>query len=158
MFRILNKIADALYIKPLQFIPQETFKYAFAGGLNAVYGIVQYWIIYNFILQQNDVNLDFIVISAPIMALMINFVITFFTGFFLVREIAFPKKHHHRKGKQLSLYAAVVAINIIVNYVGIKTMVEHFGIFPSIANALVQIATITISFVLNKSITFKQSE
>ena len=158
MFALLNKIVDLLYIKPLRVIPKDTFRYAFAGGLNVAYGIVQYWFIYNFVLAKNDVDLNIVVISAPIMAFLINFVITFFTGFYLVREIAFGKKHKHPKGRQFALYAGVVTINLLVNYFGLKIMVEQLYFFPSISNALIQIVTIAISFTLNKFITFKQTK
>ena len=156
MLKIINKIVDICYVKPLRFIPRETFSYAFAGGLNVAYGIVQYWFIYNYILAQKDVDLLFVVVSAPIMAFLINFVITFFTGFYLVRGVAFDKPHHHTPGLQMLFYTGVVAINVVVNYVGLKVLVEQFEFYPTIANALVQVVTIAISFTLNKFVTFRE--
>lgn len=155
MLKIINKTVDLCYIKPLHFISRETFSYAFAGGLNFAYGIVQYWFIYNFILNQNDVDLGLIVVSAPIMTLLINSVITFFTGFYLVRGVAFAKLHQHTPALQMLFYTGVVAVNVVVNYVGVKVLVEGLQFYPTIANALVQVVTITISFTLNKFVTFR---
>lgn len=132
----------------------QTFRYAFVGGANLLYGIVQYWFIYHFVLFQTDVDLGFMVMSAPVVALLINFVITFFTGFFLVREIAFDESEV-RGRTQLLRYAMVVALNLGINYGGIKLLVEVMGIYPSVSNALIQIITVNVSFLINKYFTFK---
>jgi len=158
MLKLINKTVDLCYIKPFHFISKETFSYAFAGGLNVAYGIVQYWFIYNFILGQQDVNLGLVVVSAPIMTFLINFAITFFTGFYLVRGVAFAKSHQHTPAIQMLFYAGVVAVNVVVNYVGIKVLVEQLQFYPTIANALVQVVTIAISFTLNKFVTFRGSK
>lgn len=149
----IRKAVDFFYFPPLRFIPQLTFRYAAVGGLNLLYGIVQYWFIYNFILYQKDVNLGIVVISAPIFAFLLNFVITFLTGFWLMKYVAF---HHSRLSgiRQIMLYSAVVAINIGVNYFGLKILISA-GVYPSIANVLIQPVAVTISYFLNSRVTFR---
>lgn len=132
----------------------QTFRYAFVGMLNLFYGVVQYWFIYNYLLFQQDVDLYVVTISAPVFALLLNFVITFFTGFFLVREIAFDESKV-RSRTQLFRYAMVVALNLCINYGGIKLFVEVLAIYPSVSNALIQVITVNVSFLINKHFTFK---
>ena len=154
----IGKVVDFFYLPPFRHIlPLETFRYAVLGGMNLLYGIVQYWFIYNFILFQRDVTLSFggfpLTVSSPVAAFCLNFVITFFTGFWLMRNVAF------RDGKlsgsrQIVRYAMVVAINILVNYSGLKFLVL-LGVYPSIANALIQPVTVVISYLLNRHFSFR---
>lgn len=154
MFNTLRDTIDWFYKPFSKFIPQQTFRYAVAGGLNMVYGLIQYWFIFNFIIDQKDVNLGFVVVSAPIASFLINFVITFFSGFYLTRNIAFSKSEVKTKA-QIVRYLGVVAINFVINYVGLRFMVRELAFYPSIANALIQIVTVAISFLINKFYTFK---
>lgn len=155
MRRIITRLADAFYIKPLRrFIPQETFRYALVGGLNLLFNLVLYWFCYNYILDQEDTDFGIVVVSAPILAFLITFVITFFTGFYLARNIAFGKSRVHG-GKQLFRYAQVVAINIAINYFGLKLLVDVLGFYPSLSNAAIQIVTVTFSYLAQRFYTFR---
>lgn len=149
----IGKIADLLYIGPFKIVPPTTFRYGIVGGANVLFGIVEYWFIYNYILFQKDIDLGLIVISAPIFAFLLNFVITFFTGFWLMRNVAFSsgKLSTYR---QIIRYGLVVGINILVNYFGLKILISS-GVFPSISNAVIQPVTIAISYFLNSRFTFK---
>lgn len=135
-------------------VPRQTFRYGAVGGVNLLYGIVQYWFIYNYVLFQGDVDMGFITISAPICAFLLNFIITFFTGFYLVRTIAFEESEV-RGRVQIMRYAMVVALNVMINYFGLKLLVEVLDIFPSVSNAIIQVVTVNVSFVFNKYFTFK---
>lgn len=155
MRKAITRLADFFYIKPLRhWIPQETFRYAFVGGLNMGLNVVFYWFCYNFILRQQDTDFGIVVISAPILAFLMTFVVTFFTGFYLARNVAFGHSQVHG-GKQLFRYAQVVAVNIAINYFGLKLLIEGLHIYPSIANVLIQIVTVTFSYVAQRFYTFR---
>lgn len=149
----IRNAVDIFYVKPLRFIPLVTFRYAAVGGINLLYGIVQYWFIYNFILFQKDVDLGVVVISAPIFAFLINFVITFLTGFLLMKYVTFQQSRLSGC-RQIFRYSMVVAINIMVNYFGLKILIS-LGVYPSIANVLIQPVAVTISYFLNSRFSFK---
>lgn len=148
-------VSRLFYIRPLRrIVPQETFRYAFVGGLNLLFNAVFYWFCYNFVLGQRDTDFGIVVVSAPILAFLVTFVVTFFTGFYLARNIAFGKSEVHG-AKQLFRYAQVVAVNIAINYFGLKLLVETLGVYPSIANVMIQVVTVTFSYVAQRFYTFR---
>lgn len=155
MRRFIIRLTDVFYIRPLRrFVPQETFRYAFVGGLNLLFNMVLYWFCYNFVLDQQDTDFGFVVVSAPILAFLITFVVTFFTGFYLVRNVAFGKSEVHG-ARQLFRYAQVVAINIGINYFGLKLLVEALDFYPSLSNAAIQVVTVTFSYLAQRFYTFR---
>lgn len=155
MRQAITRLADFFYIAPLRrIIPQETFRYAFVGGLNLLFNLVLYWFCFNFVLDKQDTDFGIVVVSAPILAFLITFVITFFTGFYLARNIAFGRSEV-RGAKQLFRYAQVVAVNIGINYCGLKLLVETLGFYPSLSNAAIQIVTVVFSYLAQRFYTFR---
>ena len=66
------------------------FRYAFCGGMNLALDAVWYFVIYHFLIGEGRmIDLGFVYMSAPIASLFLVFPITFFTGFWLNRNVAF---------------------------------------------------------------------
>ena len=155
MRNLFIRLTDFFYIRPLRrVISQETFRYAFVGGMNLGFNAILYWFCYNFVLGQQDTDFGFVVISAPILAFLITFVITFFTGFYLARNVAFGHSRVHG-AKQLFRYAQVVAVNIGINYFGLRLLVRGLNIYPSVANVIIQIVTVIFSYLAQRFCTFR---
>ena len=149
------RLADLFYLKPLRrFVPQETFRYAFVGGLNLLFNLVLYWFCFNYVLGKRDTDLGIVTVSAPILAFLIAFVITFFTGFWLVRKVAFDRSQVHG-AKQLFRYAQVVGVNIAINYFGLKLLVAVLGCYPSLSYAALQVVTTLFSYLAQRFYTFR---
>ena len=145
---------DLFYIKPFRFVPLQTFRYAAAGGANVLFGIVLYWFCFHFVLQKEDTDFGIVVVSAHILAFLITFVITFFTGFFLTRTVAFGDSPI--KGRvQLFRYAQVVGVNLLINYFGLKLLVEVCEFYPSPSNAVLQVVIAGFSYLAQKYYTFR---
>lgn len=116
--------------------------------------ILIYFISYHFILQKQIVHTPVISISPYIAAFLISFMITFPTGFLLMRNIVFPGSS--LKGRvQLFRYFMLVVICVILNYIFIKLFVEEFHIFPTIAKILATIIVISFSYLTQRNFTFK---
>lgn len=155
MRRIITRLADFFYIGPLRrIIPQETFRYAFVGGLNLLLNMILYWICFNFVLEKRDTDFGIVTVSAPILAFLITFVVTFFTGFWLARHVAFGKSQVHG-ARQLFRYAQVVAVNIGINYFGLKLLVDVLGFYPSPSYAAIQTVTTVFSYLAQRFYTFR---
>lgn len=138
-------------------MPLKTYRYMVCGGGNLVFDILLYFIMYNFVLTKQDLDLNFVVISPHIAAFLIVFPITFFTGFLLNKYIAFDESN--LKGKvQLYRYALVVAGAILLNYLLLKLFVEVFHIYPTPSKILVTIISVVYSYTLQNRYTFKVEE
>ena len=157
--RIAEKIGsliDKFYIRPISnFLPHEIFRYGVCGGANMVLDIVWYYIIYHYVIALRFIDLGFVVVSPHVAALIIVFPITFFTGFWLNRNVAF-RATEFGQGWQLIKYALTVVGSILLNYVCIKIFVEEFHIWATPAKALTTVVSVAYSYLAGRYFTFKK--
>ena len=153
----ITKAIDALYIRPVAaIIPQQLWRYGVCGGVNMVLDSAWYFIIYHFIICKHFFDLGFMIISPHIASLVLVFPITFFTGFWLNRNVAFSASPTPR-GRQLWRYALSVAGAIILNYVSMKVLVEACNVWPTPAKSITTIISSIYSFLAAKFFTFRTS-
>lgn len=154
--RTLIYIVDRLYIKPIErFVSRDIFGYALCGGSNMVLDAVWYFLIYHFIISERFIDLGFVVVSPHIASLIIVFPITFFTGFWLNRNVAF-RVTHIESSRQLLRYALTVVGSIAINYVCMKLFVESLLFWPTPSKLLTTIISAVYSFLASKFYTFKK--
>lgn len=152
----ISRLVDIFYFPIFRrFIDQKSFRYAAVGGANLGFGVVMYWFLFNIVLQKADTTFfGLVTISAPILAFLINFVITFFSGFWLTKNVAFSGSVL-RGRVQLMRYAMVVALNIMINYWGLKLLVEVFEFYPTPSYLSLQLLTVTISYLSSRFFIFR---
>lgn len=150
----ITTFIDFFYPPFNRIMPLQTFRYAACGGTSTMVDILMYWFSFNYILHKNNVHLGFVTISAYVAAVFMAFCISFPTGFFLNRNIAFPGSTLHGR-VQLFRYFMLVLICIVLNVVFIKLFVEQFHIYPTIAKVLTTIIVVAFSYVTQKNFTFK---
>ncbi|MEE1945009.1 GtrA family protein [Pedobacter sp. KR3-3] len=147
-------IIDFFYPPFKNWFSLHTFRYMASGGITAATGIVGYFVIYNYILHQQDVQVGSYLITAHIAALAIESVCTFIVGFALNKYLVFTQST--LKGRiQLFRYATVVSTNILLNYALMKILVEGFQFYPTIAKALITIVLAVFSYFLQKYFSFR---
>ena len=170
----ITKCIDFFYRPFSRLIPEQIFRYAACGGANLVLDWVLYFLIYNFVIGHEIINLQFSIfnfqfeqaMTPHIAALCIVFPITLLTGFWLQKYVTFTQnlqtgeessdKSHTSEGfRQLLRYILIVAINLAINYFGLKLCVEHFGWYPTPSKMLITLFTVLISFLGQKYYTFK---
>ena len=150
----LIQIVDTLYIKPLRgFISRNLFGYGLCGAANMTLDIVWYFITYHYIVCERYVDLGFVVISPHILSLFIVFPITFFTGFWLNRHVAFRSTSISSR-KQLLRYALSVVGSVVINYLFMKLFVEICAIWPTPSKMLTTIVSVCYSYLMARYITF----
>lgn len=150
----IGRIIDSCYIRPWSLIlPREVFRYGVCGCVNMLLDIIWYYIIYHYVISMQYINLGFIVISPHVAALIIVFPITFLTGFWLNRNVAF-RVTDFGQGKQLIRYALTVVGSILLNYVCIKFFVETCAIWATPAKALTTIISVAYSYLAGRYFTF----
>ena len=152
---LITRTIDHFYIGAIRkIVPQQVFRYLACGALNALLDAVWYFVIYNFIVAKRTIDLGFATISPHILSLAIVFPITFLTGFWLNRNVAF-RATEIGSGGQLLRYAISVVGSILLNYVCIKLFVETFGIWPTPAKALTTAVCVVYSYLAGRYFAFK---
>ena len=157
--QIITKIIDFFYRPFSSYMPQQLFRYAACGGGNMVLDWVLYFLIYNFVIGHELVYIilpfNYQLCPTPhILTFLIVFPITLFSGFWLNRNITFTQSSL-RGYKQLWRYILIVALNLLVNYLGLKLCVDILGFYPTPSKMLITLVTIVISFFGQKYFSFK---
>jgi putative flippase GtrA len=146
-----------LFYKPFQkFLPQTLFLYAFFGAANLLLDITLYYISFHYILNEEIIHIGAIAISPHIAAFLCAFCVTFPIGFLSMRHIVFKAAADTKARLQAFRYFMVVIMNICLNYVLLKLLVEHFHIFPTPSKMLTAIVVVTITYFVQKRFTFKE--
>lgn len=152
----IGRAIDICYVRPWSALLSRTmFRYAACGGANMVLDVVWYFVIYHYIVAERFIDLGFVVMSPHVASLVVVFPITFFTGFWLNRNVAF-RVTEVGSGMQLVRYALSVVGSILLNYVCIKLFVEVINIWPTPAKALTTAVCVVYSYLAGRYFTFKK--
>ena len=152
----ISKCIDFFYPPFRKYVSVQFFRYGVSGAANMVLDWILYFVFYHFVLQQGMLHLGFVTLSSHIAAFFLTFPITLFTGFLLQKYVTFTSSE--LRGKvQLYRYSLVVAANLLINYLGLKLLVELIGIFPTPSKMIVTIFTTLFSYFSQKKYTFKTS-
>lgn len=153
--QLLIRLVDWLYIAPLKrLVGRDIFAYGLCGGANMALDTLWYFVIYHYIVAERFIDLGVVVVSPHIASLIVVFPITFFTGFWLNRNIAFRATEYKTRG-QLIRYALSVVGSIALNYVCMKLFVEHLHIWPTPSKMLTTVVSVVYSFLAAKYFTFR---
>jgi len=167
--QIVTRIIDFFYRPFEHWIPRQVFRYAACGGGNLVLDWVLYFLIYNFVIGHEIVHLSFVIgnwsfaqaITPHIATLCIVFPITLLTGFWLQKYVTFNVQRKQERStkdsgtRQLGRYILIVAVNLAINYFGLKLCVETFGWYPTPSKMLITIVTVAVSYLGQKYFTFR---
>ena len=133
------------------------FRYGVSGVANMIFDWILFFIVYNFVLKHQMVNIGFETLSSHIATLLFTFPITFLTGFLLQKYVTFTSSGL-RGRVQLFRYGLVVLANLLLNYLGLKILVELVGFFPTPSKMIVTIFTTMFSYFSQKKFTFTSTQ
>ena len=152
--KVLISVIDRLYVKPIRVLAsREIFGYGVCGALNMSLDIVWYFLIYHFIVAERFIDLGVVVISPHIATLFVVFPITFLTGFWLNRNVAFRVAEYKSRG-QLVRYALSVVGSIVINYVCMKFFVDALHIWPTPSKMITTAVSVIYSYLAARYFTF----
>ena len=163
--QIITRIIDFFYVPFRKVMSEQVFRYAACGGGNLVLDWVLYFVIYNYIIGHEIVELrfeigDFILeqaISPHIATLCIVFPITLLTGFWLNKYVTFAQSNL-RGVRQLVRYISVVCLNLAINYLGLKLCVDIWGWYPTPSKIAITLVTVVISYFAQKYYSFRVTD
>ena len=151
---LIGRAIDLCYVRPWSsFFSRTMFRYAACGGANMVLDVVWYYIIYHYIVAERFFDLGFVVMSPHVASLVVVFPITFFTGFWLNRNVAF----HAVQAKtlpQIVRYALTVVGSIALNYICMKLFVEYFDIWATPSKVMTTVVCALYSYLAGRYYTF----
>ncbi|MGF1925083.1 MAG: GtrA family protein [Bacteroidia bacterium] len=147
-------IIDFFYPPFKKWFSLHTFRYIASGGVTVSTGIVGYFLIFNYLLDQKDVKVGDFLITAKVAALILESIVTFCVGFMLNKYLIFTQSTLIGR-IQLFRYATVFATNLLLNYALLKILTEGFQFYPSVAKALITIVLAVFSYFSQKYFSFR---
>lgn len=135
-------------------MPIQTFRYAVCGSANTVLGLAVYFVAYQYIFAQKNFDFGFFAFKPHIAALFLSFCVTFIVGFLLNKYVVFVTSN--LKGRiQLFRYFLSFAVNLTVNYLMLKLLVDMLKWNALLSQFLTTAVIIAISYLSQKHFTFK---
>jgi len=153
----IQGIIDFTYPLFRRLISPKLYRYGVCGGANVVLDWVLYFLVYNFIFKDRIVDLGFIAFSPHIAAFIIVFPVIALSGFLLQKYVTFTDSTDLRGRVQLMRYILIVLANLLINYVGLKILVDGLDFFPTPSKMIITIVTVVCSYIGQKKFTFKTS-
>jgi putative flippase GtrA len=150
----IRKIIDFFYPPFSRFMSPQFFRYGMSGAANLVFDWSLYFVLYNFVMQHRMLNLGFVTLSPHISAMVLKMPVVLLTGFLLQKYVAFSNSTI-RSRIQLFRYSVVFIINLLINYAGLKLLVNYFGFWPTPSNIVISSVTVFISYFSQRRFTFK---
>lgn len=138
---LITGTIDFFYRPFSRLVPNQLFRYAACGGGNMVLDWVLYFVFFH--LTGNH-----------LIAFYIVFPITLYTGFWLNKHITFSTSSL-RTRTQAARYIGIVCVNLMVNYLGLRLLVEVLGWYPTPSKMAITIVTVVISFFGQKYFSFR---
>lgn len=153
--KIISRAIEILYFPPIsKLIKAETLRYGVCGVANYILlDATLYYIIYHYIVGLRYIELPMVVISPHVASLIIVFPITFLSGFWLNRYVAFGATQPRAIG-QIIRYGITVVGSIILSYVTLKFLVEGLGVWATPAKVASSLITATYSYLMARCFTF----
>ncbi|HEU4469436.1 MAG TPA: GtrA family protein, partial [Flavisolibacter sp.] len=113
-----------------RFMPLQTYHYAACGGVNTFLTLLVYFVSYNYVLDKQVLDLGFIAFKPHIAALFISFIICLPIGFYLSMYVIFQGSYLKKK-VQFFRYFVVIIGCMVIDYIGLRIFVDHFGWYPT---------------------------
>lgn len=152
--KIIRTCIDFFYPPFKKYMTIQFFRYGVSGVGNMIFDWVLFFMVYNFVLKHQLVHLQFITLSSHIASLLITFPVTLISGFLLQKYVTFTSSDISGR-VQLFRYSLVVLANLLLNYIGLKILVELVGFFPTPSKMIVTLFTTMFSYFSQKKFTFK---
>jgi len=148
---------DFFYPPFRKYMTVQFFRYGVSGVANIIFDWILFFSVYHFVLHQQLVNLGIVTLKPHNAALFITFPVTFLSGFLLQKYVTFTTSEL-RGHVQLFRYFLVLLANLLLNYLGLKMLVDLLHFFPTPSKMIVTIFTTLFSYFSQKKYTFKKMD
>ena len=156
MSNLIRKFLDLFYPMVAKIFDKTTYYYAACGTGNLVLSWILFFLFYQFVFEKKLWHISFInfTFTPYTLSAFSCFIISFTLGFLMMKYVVFTQSE--LKGRiQLFRYGISAIITSSANWVLLKTFVEIFYFFPSLANVLSTCIVVVISYLIQRNFTFK---
>ncbi len=136
-------------------MPFEVYAYLAVGAANTVLNIALFTLFYKVLLEQEVYQLFTYSFESYTVALIIAFVLTVPTGFWLSKKFAFTNAAKEQASKQMTKYFLVVLQGVVSDYLLFKALIIFVHLDPVVAKVLSTVIVLTVNYLLQKYFTFK---
>jgi len=156
MAKIITFFLNLFYRLFRKFLPYQLYAYLAVGALNTILNIVIFALCYHFILPKAGVSIMGVHFESYTINLVIAFLITVPTGFWLARTFAFEVGVTEKtdSSKKLIKYFLVVLQGLGTDYLIMKTLIVVFRVEPTLAKIISTVIALSINYLLQKYFTF----
>ena len=152
--RRICRVIDFFYPPFSKYMTLQFFRYGFTGAINVGFSLVLYFLVYNYVLEQQMLPLGFFTFSSHIGTLVITFPVSTFFGFLLQKYVTFTESD--LKGRiQLYRYFVVAIANLGINAFFLKILVDGFHFWTTPSQVVATFFCVLISYFSQKKYTFK---
>jgi len=152
----IRGLIDFFYPPFSKYLTLQFFRYGVSGVANMVFDWILYFLVYHYVVRQEMLHLGIVTISSHIASLIIVFPFSSFSGFLLQKYVTFTTSEL-RGRVQLFRYLLVVFSNLILNYLGLKILVDGAGLFATPSKMIVTVITTIFSYFSQKKYTFHKT-
>lgn len=138
----------------LKLFRSKAVRYLFTAGVATVVDVAIYFVVFNFILEKNDITSPWIVIGAPTFSLCVSFSCGMTTNFLLTRFFVFSGSDL-KSGSQFFRYAMVAIAVLISNYYLMSLLIKGLHWYPTIARGFSAISIGVLSYLTHKTFSFR---
>ena len=156
MSNLIRKFLDLFYPIVAKIFDKTTYYYAACGTGNLILSWILFFLFYQFVFEKKLWHISFInfTFTPYTLSAFSCFIISFILGFLMMKYVVFIQSE--LKGRiQLFRYGISAIITSSANWVLLKTFVEIFYFFPSLANVLSTCIVVVISYLIQRNFTFK---
>lgn len=152
----LQRVIDFTHPLFRKFMPLQLYRYGVCGVANIVFDWILYFFVYNYVFKDLIVDVGFTALSPHIATLIAIFPVTTLSGFLLQKYVTFTASDL-RGRTQLMRYLMIVLANLLINYVGLKVLVDGLDFYPTPSKMIITVITVICSYIGQKKFTFKTS-
>lgn len=155
-----NKILILLhFLYPLgrRFFTFEIFSYLIVGAVNTSFNILIFWILYNFIIPQNQFSCFRISIASQTLCLFLAFAASIPTGYWLNKNFAFMTgSDSSLDNLRFKRYIYVVSQGLLLDYLIFTFSIHVLSLDPNLAKCVSTAVVVAINYLLQKHFTFRK--
>ena len=151
----IGRVIDFFYPPFKHWFSRQFFRYGVCGVANMGFDLLLFFLAYNVVFAKKMVHVFGLVTLTPhVASLLVTFPISLMSGFLLQKYVTFSASEL-RGRTQLLRYMSVVALNLAINYLGLKVFVEICEFYPTPSKMLIILITTIVSYLCQKNFTFK---